>query len=100
MLALGCREVAGQLHVDGRIQVAWFRFAGRRHAVTFQAERLAVLRRSRDLQTKGLAGERLHFRFAAECGGGQRNVDGGAEVLALPLKRRMRRETNPQMKVA
>ena len=73
-VALLRRQLARQLHVDRRVEVAASRPACRRPASRGpSAGTPAVLRRRRNLQPQRLAAERLHLRLAAEHRGRQRN---------------------------
>src|SRR5262245_54798972 len=76
------------------------RFAGDRHAVSLQPERLTDLRRRRNSEAKRLASKRRYFGLAAEHCRRQRNLDFGVEIAALPLESRMRRLPDPQIQVA
>src|SRR5262245_4114172 len=101
MLALFGRELARQLDVDGGVEVAVLvRPAGDRHAVALQPEGLADLRRLRNPEAQRLAGERRHFRLAAEHRRRQGDLHLGVEIAALALEPIVRRQTDAEIQVA
>src|SRR5258705_3698529 len=96
--ALFGRQLRGQLDLDARVRVAFLvALADRRHALSLQAEDLAVLCQRRDLQPHRLARDRRHFDFAAEDRGRHRQRGLDVEVASLPLEEGMRREPDPQI---
>src|SRR5262249_93994 len=101
VLALFRRQLARQQDVHGGVEVAGLAaLAGGRHAVTFQAEPLRVLRRLRNLQPQRFATECLHVGFAAEHRGGERNRHARVKVATLPLELPVRRRANPKVQIA
>src|SRR5262245_18129660 len=101
VLPLLGRQRLRQLYVHRRIEIPVFpRFASHRHAVSLQAEDLAVLGVGRDLQPERPARQRRNLHLAAEHRGCERDRDVRVEVAALPLEAWMRREPDAQVEVA
>src|SRR6266576_2370331 len=90
-----------QLDVDRRVQVAVLVGLARdRHTVSLQPEYLRVLCRRRNLESERLTAKRLHFGFAAEHGGRQRDRHARVKVATFALEVRMRALPNSQIQVA
>src|SRR5262249_25329956 len=99
-LALAGRQLAGELHLEGREGVALpSPRLELRQAIAAQPEGLSRGATGRDLDPDGTF-ERRHRGLPAEHGGRERDLHRRQQVVALPLERRMRLETDAEVEVA
>src|SRR5688572_5797960 len=94
-------QLRGHLHLDAGVQVTLLvGFAHGGHAIALQPEYLSVLCEWRDAKPRGLAGQRLHIRLAAEHGRRHRHGHTHVQVAILQLEGRMRCKTHSEVQMS